>query len=394
MVLNTIMTTSIFNIYLKFFLLGCMTFYIPGSAFYGPQEVFFQYGVMGLFGIGFFVPKKRNINNVFLGCVFLYALVNTILFKFEPPNRMILLNMFLGFVLIRELAERIDLDFKKIGELLALFCAFNVVWIALQLNQFDPVFSSNSPQNMPQIDIVGWMGLKSNLGTLAALSFPFIFSASPLLSIIVLPLLWFGQSSAAIASVMMTLFFMLWFKNKKVFFASIVLAGIAGVLYILKVDMPTGEFEKRFPVWFAGVRMLSGTSPWFGTGLGNWAKTGFTTLQENGEPQTWIWAHCELVQYFYELGVFGMVFLIAYFKNMFKKINLRLKEHVQAVSLLIPLILTSLIHFPFHIGRFAGLCCLIIAFIEALLSKQEDVYENKDIDIPDYIGESAFAHAG
>jgi len=325
---------------------------------------------MGLLGICYFVPRKMSINNIYLGFVFLYALVNTIFFHFNPENRMILLNMFLGFVLIKELMERIDLDFKMIGNFLALFCAFNTIWIGLQLNNIDPVFSSISPENMPQVDIVGFMGLKSNLGTLAALSFPFIFTASPLASIIVIPLLWYGKSSAAIASVALTLFFMLWFMNKKLFWLSIFSAGIAGVFYVLRVDMPSGEFEKRFPIWFAGIKMLSGSSPWFGTGLGNWALTKFTTMQTNGQPQTWVWAHNTFIQYLYELGLFGLITLIAYFKNMFSKICFLSKKHVQAVSILIPLVLTSLIHFPFHIARFAGLCCFMIAAIEALISEE------------------------
>jgi hypothetical protein len=352
-----------------------MMFYIPGQQFYAPQEVAFQYGVMGLLGICYFIPRRRELSSFFLGAILLYALINTVLFHFKPEHRMILLNMFLGFVFIKEVAERVDLNLKSIGNMLALFCALNVVWIAFQLHNIDPVFSSSNPQNMPQVDVVGWMGLKSNLGTLAALSFPFIFFSSPLSSIIVLPLLWYGRSSSAIASVMLTLFFILWFKNRKIFFVSLVLAGIGGIFYVLGVDMPTGEFQKRFPVWFAGVSLVARTSPWFGTGLGNWALTSFTTIQGNGEPQKWVWAHNTFVQWFYELGLFGLLLLLAYLKGITEKISFQIKEHVQAMALLIPLVLTSAIHFPWHIARFAGLSCFMIACIEALLSKKEDLYE-------------------
>ena len=363
--------SRLFDIYIKFFLLGCTIFYIPGQQFYAPQEIFFQYGVMGMLGICYFVPRKRQVNNLFLGMVFLYALIQTILFHFQPANRMILLNMFLGFLLIREVTERVDLNLKSIGEMLALFCAFNTIWLALQIHNIDPVFSSVSPENMLAVDTVGWMGLKSNLGTLAALSFPFIFYSSPFSAIIVLPLLWFGRSSSAIASVMLTLFFILWFRNKKIFLISLVLAGILGVLYVWKVDMPTGEFQKRFPVWFAGIGVMSGQSRWFGTGLGGWALTKFTTMQDNGQPQTWQWAHNTFIQYFFELGLFGIVTLFLYFKNIFLRISLKIKNHVKALSLLIPLLITSFIHFPWHVARFAGLSCFMVACIEALLIEKE-----------------------
>lgn len=365
------MIEIIFQAYLKLYILGCMTFYIPGSQFYGPQEMFFQYGAMGLLGIGYFVPRKREAGNLFLGLILLYAILNTVLFHFEPHNRMILLNLFLGFLVIREVSERIDFNIRNIGKMLFLFCLFNVLWLALQINNIDPVFSSVSPEHKPEVDAVGWMGLKSNLGSLAALSFPFIFHTNPFASLIVLPLLWFGKSSAAIASVFFTLLFMLWHKNKRLFFASLVLAGVAGAFYVLKVDMPSGEFEKRFPVWFAGIKIWSSSNPVFGLGLGQWGKTGFTTIQNNGEPQTWIWAHNEFIQYGFEMGFAGVLFLVAYFKNLFSKLKMKYENHVRAVSFLIPLVLTSAIHFPFHIARFAGLGCLMIALIEAYLSDKE-----------------------
>ena len=362
------MAEFIFRNYLKVFLVGCMAFYIPGMQFYLPQELWFQYGVMVLLGICYFVPRKRQISNVWLGTILLYAVFQTILQNFNPENRVILLNFFLGFLLIRELAERIDLNFKSIGNFLALFCALNVVWIILQLYNVDPVFNSLFPKNMIQIDAVGLMGLKSNLGTLAALSFPFIFYANPFNTIICIPLLWFGHSTAAIASVLATLFFILWFKDKRILIASVITFGVLGFLYVWKIDMPTGEFQKRFPVWFAGIKVLSGTNSIFGRGLGSWAMTGFTTFQQNGQPQMWSWAHNEFIQYLYELGIFGSILLYAYFKNLFNKLSMAVSSHILAVSILIPLLITSFIHFNWHIARFAGLSCFMIAAVEALLS--------------------------
>ena len=368
-----------------------MIFYIPGMQFYIPQELWFQYGTMLMLAICYFVPRKRQINNVWLGLILGYAVFQTIFCNFAPENRVILLNFFLGFFLIRELSERIDLNFKSIGNLLALFCAFNVAWIGLQINNLDPVFNSLFPGNMPQVDAVGFMGLKSNLGSLAALSFPFIFYANPFNTIICIPLLWYGHSTAAIASVLLTLFFILWFKDKRIFLASVVIFGVLGTLYVWNIDMPTGEFNKRFPVWFAGVKILTGAKPIFGYGLGSWALTRFTTIQQNGQPQIWSWAHNEFIQYLFELGIFGSVLLYAYFKNLFQRLSMAISNHVVAVSILIPLVMTSLIHFNWHIARFAGLSCFMIACIEALLVEriiyredEKDIYKESTF-IPDSI---------
>lgn len=361
----------IFDLFLKVFLIGCTVFFIPGQEFYGPQEVFFQYGAMALLAISYATKREREVTNKFLGMFFLYALANTILFHFNPVSRIKVLNLFLGMFLIKETSERMTLNFEMVGNLLALFCALNVAWIGLQLNQIDPIFSSMNPQNMPQVDTVGFMGLKANLGCLAALAFPFIFEASPLASIICLPLLWFGQSSTAVLAFMISFLFLMWFKNRKLFWilAGICLAG--GIYYIFCKDLPTGEFPKRIKVWMAGISYLAGTKPWFGHGLGAWAVTGFTTLQQNGEPQQWVWAHNEFIQLAFEIGVVGMVCLYAYFKDLFKVINLKYGNHRLAISILIPLVIISFFHFPAHLGRFAGLVCFMIAAVEALISEDK-----------------------
>jgi len=173
------MTKNLFDDFLMFFLAGCSLFYIPGQQFYAPQEMFFQYGVMGIFALSFITPRLREANNTWLAVILFYTIANTVLFHFTPEIRMKLLNMFLGFVLIKEVSERTSLDFKRIGNFLALLCSLNVVWIALQLNGLDPIFQSLNKEAMPQVDIVGFMGLKANLGVLAALSFPFIFYSRP-----------------------------------------------------------------------------------------------------------------------------------------------------------------------------------------------------------------------
>lgn len=367
-----------FDILIQAFIVVGMFFFIPGQQAYGPQEIFFQYGAMLIFVFGYFVPRKRQIDNFALALLFIYSFLNTILFHFEPENRKILLNMFLGFLVIKETSERIDFDMKTLGNALAIFCALNVAWLGLQYNNFDPIFSSAMPQNMPEIDMVGLMGIKASLGILAALSFPFIFYESPLASIICIPLLWFGKSSSAVVAVALSLFWILWFKNRKLFFPAIFCAGFAGILYVLKVDMPSGEFGKRIPVWFAGIRYLAGTNIWFGQGLGAWALTGFTTMQKNGQPQVWLWAHNEFVQFLFEQGLFGAVCIYFYFKNLFKKINLHLEEHQRAIAILISLVLVSFVHFPFHVGKFAGLSCLMLASIEAGTSKQIKIGINNE----------------
>ncbi len=359
---------NLWNLSLSVFLIGSTTYFIAGQEFYAPQEMWFQYGVLFICALSWFVKAERKVTNAYFGAILVYALANTIFMHFQPECRIKLLNFFFGAILIKEVSERVDLNFKHIGNLFALFCAFNVFWIGLQIKHVDPIFTSMFPQNMKEVDVVGFMGLKANLGVLAAVCAPFIYYSNPFNLIICLPLLYFSQSSTAVAAFVITVLFMLWFDNHKLFFIISGLLIPAGLYYILKIDAPTGQFSKRLNVWGAGINYLAGTSPWFGNGLGAWGATKFTTMQENGQPQVWIWAHNEYLQFGFELGICGIVLMYAFFKDMAKQLCLRVSEHRQAVAIMIPVLAVSIFHFPFHLGRFASFMCYSFACAFALLT--------------------------
>src|SRR3990167_2077605 len=379
-----------FDIFLKVFLIGCFVYFIPGQQFYAPQEMFFQYGTLALVALCWIIPRKREVSNLYFGIILIYALANTVLMHFVPETRMKLLNLFFGAILIKELAERIDLNFKTIGNLLALFCAFNVFWLCLQIRQIDPVFTPMFAQNMPQIDKVGFMGLKANLGVLAALCAPFIYISNRFNLLICLPLLYFGQSSTAVAAFVACILFLTYFEHKKTFWCLLALMVTAGSYYIFKIDMPEGQFGKRLIVWSAGINYLAGTQPWFGNGLGSWAMTHFTTIQENGQPQEWVWPHNSYLGWFFELGLTGIVLMYAFFKNMANNLRISFKSHRKAMAILIPLLAVSAFHFPWNIGRFAGFSCYMLACVFALLSESEkdktidQLLEETDEKIPSY----------
>jgi len=365
--------TALFDTFLKVFLIGCSVFFIPGEQFYGAQEMFFQYGVISFLALTWALPRKREVTNKWFGVVIAYAVLNTVIFHFNPEARIKLLNLFLGAFFIKEMAERIDLNFKTMGNLLALFCAFNVFWLILQIRNIDPVFTSAFRENMPQIDKVGFMGLKANLGVLAAISAPFIYFANPFNVLICLPLLYFGQSSTAVFAFVSFMLFVLWHDHRKLFKIALFLIVTAGAYYILKIDMPEGQFGKRLVVWSAGLSYLAGTNLWFGNGLGSWAQYGFTTIQENGQPQTWLWAHNEYLQYFFELGIAGVIALYVFFKKLYLSVDFSLDRHRKAVAIAFPVLINSFFHFPFHLGRFSGFLCYGLASIFALLT-----YEDKE----------------
>lgn len=353
---------AVFNIFLNIYLIGGMVFYIPGQTQYIPQEMFIQYSAIVFCALSWFIPKKRDISNVYIGAILLYAVIHTVTLAFDSVSRYTLVNFFLGISTIKIIAERVSFDFKEKGKLLLGFIAFNIALMALQLINKDPIFSSMNPQNMPQVDIVGFMGIRFALGVLAAFSLPFIFSFNPVYCAALLPLLYYSKASTTILAALLSFSTLLWFKNKKLLLVLGALAAIPSFYYIFKIDMPSGEFEKRLEVWFAGVQILK-LKPWFGYGFGQWAAMNFADIQKNGQPEIWIWAHNDIFQYVFEQGVLGAALLYIYFKDLFKNFVFD-KNGKTIFSLMVSLIVISIFHFPFH-SRFPGFCIYIFALLEA-----------------------------
>ena len=355
---------KIFNIYLRIFLLGTLIFYVPNELAYAPQEKFFQLGAMGFFGLSLIVPSRRSINNQYLGILFLYAMLNTLILHYVDFSLGKMFNCFLGVVVIKTIAERVDLNFKKIGEFFTVICILNIIQLSLQVLNIDPIFTMING-SVKQIDHTGLLSSRFILASVGALMLPFMYSASPIYLLAVVPLLWFGKSSICVlASALAIIFLISKGDKRKMFMFGWAFIAIASA-YIFLVDVPGGGIGmvKRFPVWGKGVEILR-AHPWFGVGLGSWLRTGFVTIQQNGEPEQWTWAHNDFLQWMFESGIAGLVILWIWLKDMFKSC----KDGVCICALSI-LSVIAFFHFPFHIARLAGLGCFIIACVEARRSE-------------------------
>lgn len=369
-ILESELPQKMFDIFLKIYLIGSMLFYWPGMMAYEPQEMFIQYSAMVFFALSFFVPAKRRISNVFLGLFLMYSMINTFALSFNPPSRLVLMNIFLGLLTLKILAERIDFNFRKIGILLLCFLVVNMGEMALQFFQKDPIFSSVNPEAMPQVDVVGFMSIRFALGILAAFSIPFLFSIHWSVCSLALPLIYFSKASTPALACVVAFLYLMYFENKKLFWTFLALGLAAIVYYVGFYDAPSGQFSKRIHVWFAGIKMLT-QKPYFGWGLGAWNGLNIVTIQENGQPEKWAWAHNDFLQLAFEQGIIACVILYAYLKDFFKKIVFSPEGRV-IFSLLIVLMIVSTFHFPFHIGRFAGFSIYILALMEAHTSRRSN----------------------
>lgn len=354
-------------------------FFWPGQLAYGPQEMFIRYSAFIFLGLSFFVPAKRQISNVYLGLILLMALAHTLFYSFKPISQSALANICLGLLTVKIVAERINLDLKSIGYLYAGLAVLNIVMLIFQYFDMDPFFMNIDQATRKVIIPCGMMGAQYALGCIGALMTPFLFAANPWLCLLVVPLLVFGKASTAVLAFAFSFCFLMWFRNRVVFWSLVSFFVIGALAYVVFLDYPTGQFMKRLNIWWFGLFQMR-LKPYFGYGLGGWFNTGITSMQQNGQPEQWTWAHNEFLQYFYEFGLFGMFFLYAYFKNFIKKIQLWNKDQQVMVAAFISLSLVSFFHFPFHIGRLAGISILILALMEAHTSRIENEKNNSRID--------------
>lgn len=358
----------IFNFVLPIYLIGSMAFFWPGMMAYKPQEMFFQYFALLFFVISLIEPPKREVSNKFIGFFLLYALIHTLLISFENVSRIQLLNLFLGAITLKVIAERVDLNTRRIGLILLFFCLFNLGLMYLQSINQDPIFASLNFDKKPEVDLVGFMGSRYAVGALGALSMPFIYLLSPFLCVVPLALVLVGKSSTLALSLGLGFLFLLWFDNRRIFWTLFFLSVSLFVAYVA-FDYETGQFHLRLNTWREGLNYLAGTNPWFGQGLGGWSEVNFFHVQDNGSPKIWRWAHNELLQVFFELGIFALFFIYYFIKDKVSYLSLvTIEDRVIFTSFLI-LMIFAFFHFPFHVGRFAGISVFIFALGEANANK-------------------------
>ena len=280
-------------------------------------------------------------------------------------------------------AEYCDLNNLKSYAIWIFWILFaNFVMCQLQTLQMDPLYSHIRPDLMPHDDEIGLMRLKATLGVFAAVTSPILFIASPWLCLISLPLLFYAESSAAVLAFALSLSFILYFRNKWLFYVLGAAMLIGGITYIIIYDMPGGQFGERFRVWGMAFSQVIKMSPFFGHGIGLFARWAPQTSQGGGNPDalTWIWAHNEYLQVLFELGIIGVVSIVMCIKGVVKDFmkNFEDRELQCLFACFLALLVVSFFHFPFHIARMAGISLFLIALLQAKSTSLEDA-KNEEI---------------
>ena len=165
---------------------------------------------------------------------------------------------------------------------------------------------------------------------------------------------------------MISTMFILWFRLRKLYFYILLLTIlIGGSLYVWFVDMPGGQFAHRFYIWDHTFSHALKFSPFFGSGIGSFARWAPMMNQGalNPAPLVWIWAHNEFLQVFFEMGIAGLVIIFCYIKGMFKGFAQTIKGNttVALFGCFLAILLVSSFHFNFHLGKTAPVCIFLMA---------------------------------
>lgn len=374
-------SSKFFEYALKIFFVVSTLFYLPVAGNlsgdqkvelgYMHQELFFRYGTLFLFALSLLKKPNRIFTLKHFGLFLAYIIGISIFLNFDIQSRRSILNIGLALLLFKTVVEHIEIERIKTFAYWAfwLLCA-NLFLCLLQVIQHDPLYQHINPVIMPDSDPIGFMRLKATLGIFAAVLSPLLFILSPWLSIISLPLLYYSESSVAVGAFVITTMFLLSYRMKKVFFLLLLsLLCAAGAYYIFFIDMPSGQFASRLFIWEHTFSHALKTSPFFGVGVGKFA--AFAPLMKQGggnpEPLMWIWAHNEFLQVFFELGIAGLTILGLYISGLWNKFRLysENREIQSLFACFLAILLVSFFHFPFHLGKLAPMCIVLMALLHA-----------------------------
>lgn len=384
------MASKALNTFIKIFLAMSTFFYLAapsnlqGNSLiewgYMVQELFFRYGALAVIAFSLFSKPKRTVNIATLGFIFLYLLLTSAMFSFDVASRRVLLNFAIAILFYKTVAEHSDLDLKSAGVWFFFIMLANYAMMALQYFRADPLYNSAFDYLPNYHELVGFLGLQPHVGSMAAILAPIIFFVNPLLVCLLLPMLWMTKNSTAVAVFVVIMSVIAHRKLPKLwFFVLMSLLIVSGAIFVICFDMPGGEFSRRFVVWHQALSHFLKTSPYFGIGLGTFAKLAPQMQISDHQVLVWTWAHNDFLQFTFEAGILGIGIVVYYLRTMFQRFNACIfsdKSFFLFMSF-VSICGIAFMHFPFHLGRFVPICIFIMATFHA--QTHEDLDEANTI---------------
>ena len=381
----TIKLSNVYDYALKIFLCMAALFYLPIQANVGDpvmwgymvQELFFRYGVVLLFALSCMVPRVRQLTFSSFPMLLVCSLITAVLFGFDVSFRTGILNIFMGLVFYKMIYESIQINkLKQFAWWFGWLLLINFIWCGLQWHGIDMLFSYVAGPTPGKMDsIIGFMRLKVHLGILAALLTPMVICYAPAFLLCIIPLVVFSQSSTAALAVVVSCIVLGWYRARNITLFILCAALLAfGVWFIFFFDMPGGQFGERFKVWGKLLELTFKQNTIIGNGIGRFKTLNILTMQKNGTPLVWMWAHNEFLQSLYELGVVGIACITSYIIGIHKNVQKFLKDKaiVTLYSSFLAILILSAVQFPWHLARFVPIMLFIMASLHASVEEQKN----------------------
>ena len=407
--------------FLLWFLILAPTFYIAGTEMRGTQLEFFKVAIIAM--VAFF-HVNRYIG-LFLG----YLVFQFIFFNDMAARSTVIPNVFFAAVLYHFIVRYGKITKAHLWAIYGVLI-LSVLWIPLQIWNIDPVWEMKN-QAVQRIfnEYSGWFALPAFMGNYAAVVLPFAFILNPFLIGFAVIALFFSKSTFSVLAAFAGVLFFLWFKKRLYFWIALLLLGSSSLFYILKYDLPEGQFGRRLNAWNL-VLKESFKHQFFGHGIGAYGDTykfiefrpalhngmvvnnqqllnfisdetrkgGETELADNiakvsadnlnegtasnikaalqskgMDYEEWMPAHNEFLQVFFDLGVVGVLILGAYIFDIFKRFRLYATNELSLclMASFIAILIVSFAHFPFQIARLAAPFIVILAFLDMSLRKHD-----------------------
>ena len=404
--------------WLFWFILIGPTFYIYGHDLRNTQAEFFRFSAVALLGV-------MHVNK-WIGGLLLYVLAYTL---FVQADANYMTNLFFGAMIYQTIVVFCEKhELRKYAWAFTGLLVLNLLWCIRQRFQADPIFSMMDYEYQTLFtDYPGFFGLPAFLGNFAAAAMPMGLIISPWTFPLFLTAVWISKSTFSMLAAWTGGLFYLWFRKRILFWGALVISTLAIGFYALKVDMPTGEFYRRIVVWKM-VERVAYAKQFFGYGPGAYPK--FFTVEaepshrvimttdieyfkkflvqeaaaenrpelaskleetpiekfKDGEYirsmflgskmdiKHWAHTHNEFLQVFFDLGMFGLVFIFGYTGSMFRRFYRWGRKSENAIALMAcfcAILVVSFGHFPFQIARLAGPFIVLMALCDFYLKRLE-----------------------
>lgn len=405
------------------FIILLPTFYIYGMDIRFTQMAFFQVLAMVLLGF-------LHINK-WLGGLLIWTLVQGFLIKDTNLHINHAQNLFYGLFIYQfvSLLAKKD-DYKKYYWAFAFVMILNIFWCLRQMYNVDPIFiMADFDKQQIITEPSGFFGLPAFLGNYIGAVLPICMSLTWALVPFVLVGLFFSKSSFSIVAALVGFMFLMFFKGRKWFIASLVISSLLCGVYIVKYDMPSGQFERRIKAW-GQIENKAWDKQFFGHGLGSlkdnllieikptdnfffgndmdvlkktlvvetykndkidlsryinneFEKHSITQIDHEMERhgmglEIWSEAHNEYLQLFFELGLIGLFLILGFIYDLLRRaFKYGSKDTAPLVASFLAILVISFGHFPFHLARTAGPLIVLIALLEGSVLSRKKSLDNQ-----------------